>query len=116
MSKILKPQTIAIFLSGLLVAGISYAQLKNPPIQSGAPITQNLNSEQYEKVIEQLDSRGYNVNITSSTRGEVRQALRYFQADNGLQATGIVDQATLSALGLTLEDEFDRQPASDIFQ
>lgn len=111
------PNFITIGLGSLLILGVSYAQFYTnpsvPPPRSNKPsIQQNLTENQLQEIAQRLSSRGYAVNTMTTSAEDIQRALKFFQADNHLPSTGIVDSATLSALGLVYDEEFERAPAS----
>lgn len=84
----------------------------------GAPAPQELrleamSVEELDAVQTALNSRGYSVDTRSSIE-QTRRAIKYFQLDIGMAATGRMNTATLNALGLTYADEFERLPAAQM--
>jgi len=63
--------------------------------------------EQYLRAVQKsLNDKGYKVGKLDGVWGpKTAEALRNFQGDHGLQATGQIDAQTIAALGIT-------QPAS----
>lgn len=123
------PNFIVIGLGSLLIFGVSYAQFRStPPANSSrstppvspsnnlsnqqSVIQQSLTEDQLEEVAQRLSSRGYDINAMTATPAEIQRALKFFQAANHLPSTGVVDSATLTALGLAFDEEFERAPAS----
>lgn len=67
--------------------------------QSQAP-GQALDESMVREIQQQLQSQGYNVQPDGIFGPNTRQALRQFQQDQGIQASGRVDTNTLAALGV----------------
>lgn len=57
-----------------------------------------------------LSSRGYDVSVDGVIGPKTRAALEKFQRDEGLSASGRVDQSTLNALNVDI-GEIERMPA-----
>jgi|FLYM01.1.fsa_nt_gi peptidoglycan hydrolase-like protein with peptidoglycan-binding domain len=67
-------------------------------------------SSQVRDVQSALSSRGYDLEVDGIAGKNTKNALRTFQKDQGLEETGMMDEATLNALNL--DGESDRAPAS----
>lgn len=63
-------------------------------------VVTNRRSERVEAVQRALNQHGADLKVDGHSGPTTRAALKKFQADNGLKATGRIDKATLDKLGV----------------
>lgn len=74
---------------------------------------QALDESMVRQIQQQLSSQGYDVQADGIFGPNTRQALRQFQQEQGMQATGRVDMDTLAALGVMEGDTQQAQTPQD---
>lgn len=73
--------------------------------RTGASASSSMQQGQYDQqtirqVQQQLSQKGHDVSVDGQLGPQTQQALKKFQKDEGLQASGQLDQQTLTALGI----------------
>lgn len=107
------PLAVAATLS-LMAVGLPCAQAQPPGDASMARNTRpaDLSAQGVRRIQQALIDRGYKVNSADGVWGpQTATALRSFQRDKGLDATGRADPQTLATLGVTRDGS--RLPASE---
>lgn len=78
--------------------GMSQDQMSSGKSMHGSR-SSAMNRDQIRDVQQKLAQQGYNVQADGKMGRNTRQALRQFQQDQGLPASGRIDQQTMAALG-----------------
>lgn len=81
-------------------------------VAAGPTTATTANKDIVRRAQEELGRKGYSVPVTGVMESRTEQALRSFQSDSGIQATGSLDKATLNALQVATGSNDNRAPAS----
>jgi peptidoglycan hydrolase-like protein with peptidoglycan-binding domain len=106
--------TIMTFLAGLLVAGIALGQQQQQQQEDQAQLqisAQQLNSAQVRELQESLQKNGVDPGPIDGKMGPLtKQAIQLFQQQQNLASTGDVNDKTLEALDIEVQEFMGLSP------
>jgi peptidoglycan hydrolase-like protein with peptidoglycan-binding domain len=106
---------IVVFLTVLLGAGVTFGQQKQEKKQDDAQLqisAEQLNSAQIRELQEALQEQGIDPGPVDGIMGSLtQQAIQLFQQQEGLAATGDINEQTLEALDIEVQEFMGLSPA-----
>jgi peptidoglycan hydrolase-like protein with peptidoglycan-binding domain len=107
--------TIMALLAGLFVVGVAFGQQQSGQQQQGEMqlqiSAQQLNSAQIQELQEKLQEQGLNPGPIDGKMGPLtQQAIQLFQQQENLAATGTINEQTLEALDIEVQEFMGLSP------